>query len=371
MVHNISSLEYIEVNSELEALLLESRLIKKFKPFFNIAAKDDKSPYYIHITGEAYPRPEINHLAKGAVAGPFLNHLIPRRILLHLRHIASYCQAKRPVKKPCFYSHLGLCQPCPGISSDPDSQKAYLQNIRRLKNLLSGNFTRVKIQLQTSMDHYSKDLDYEKAARYRDYMNALSRLLETPVTPDEYLENPNLISDRRQMALNNLHLVLKPYFPQLVLHRMEMIDIAHLAGQSASGSLVVALDGQLTHRQYRHFNIRSAPTDSDVDMIAEVLERRLKRSDWPKPDLIVLDGGKPQLSVLSRKTYFINHESEIPIIALAKKFENLVIPVRDGYREISLPSNHHGLMLLEQLRDEAHRFSRRLHHLRRSKSLTA
>lgn len=313
-------------------MLLESRLIKKFQPPYNISSKDDKSPYYIHLTTDKFPRPLINHQSLKAVAGPFLNGYVPRKILRSFRHTAPYCTTPHPLR-PCLYSHLGLCHPCPG---DPQTKvKDYLLNISRLKRLLRGQFKQV-------MRQAIKDLDFETASALRD-------LLHQPISPDEYLVNPNLTADRRQESLTALQSVLG-YWP---LTRIECFDISNLSGVSATAAMTVAIDGEISPRHYRHFTIRSQNTPNDVAMLAEVLSRRLKRADWPIPDLIVLDGGKSQLSIVNWT---------IPTIALAKREE--IIHTVDN-KDIKLPKDHPGLQLLQQLRDEAHRFSRRLHHMHR------
>lgn len=332
LVSQIKSLEHIEVSSEIEALLLESRLIRKFKPQYNIVSKDDKSPYFIHLTAEKFPRPVINHEQKNALAGPFLNSFTARKILNELRRITPFCTAKNP-SKPCFYSHLGLCKPCPG---DPETTPAkYKTNIFRLKKLLRGEFKQV-------MSQAVKNLDFETAATIRD-------LNQKTVSPEEYLVNPNLISDRHQEALQALHLALGTW----PLVRIEMYDIANLSGTAATGAMTVALNGEVNPRYYRHFTIHSSGPN-DVGMLQEMLTRRLKRIDWPKPDLIVLDGGKSQLSIANWS---------VPTIALAKREE--IIFTTDG-QQIKLDKHNPGLQLLQRLRDEAHRFSRRLHHKHRS-----
>lgn len=359
LVQNLTSLEHIQVNSELEALLLESRLIQKFQPPYNIAAKDDKSPYYIHLTSENYPRPLINHQPQLALAGPFLNRLIPSRILRQLRHVAPFCTAPRPVNRPCLYSHLGLCHPCPGTQP---SFALYRQNTTRLRRLLRGQFAAVVTDLKKHMITYSKNQQYEKAAAAKKSLTALEYLLHTPVSPDEYIVNPNLVSDTRQAALSALLTQLAPHLPQLTsLNRIEFFDNAHLAGAAPTSAMTVALNGQVTPKNYRHFHIQAAAA-SDVHMMQEVLTRRLKRSDWPSPQLIVLDGGLAQLSVI----HVLTPLSLPPIIALAKRQETLYFP--DGH-SLQLPPDHPGLQLLMHLRDEAHRFSRRLHHHRRSRTL--
>lgn len=217
----------------------------------------------------------------------------------------------------------------------------------------------------------SKRQNYEAAGQIRDQINHLEQLLQTPVLPEEYLVNPNLVDDKRQEALQALQAVLLPLSspPKLggetprgegVFRRIEMYDIANLAGKAATGAMTVATDGQLNSKYYRHFTIKGQDSPNDVAMMQEMLERRLKNTDWPKPDLIVLDGGMTQLSI----TKSLN--AQCPIISLAKQDEIIFLP--DG-TQIKLARSNPGLKLLQVLRDEAHRFSRRLHHKHRAQVL--
>lgn len=325
LVAHIASVDHIEVGSEIEALLLESRLIKKFRPHYNIADTDGTSPYYIHLSREKFPKPLVNHISSGAMAGPFLTGLVPRRILNTFRRIVPY-----HTESPCFYRHLGLCHPCP---DDPATSPAqYLKNISGLRQLLRGQFRPV-------MRQAVKSQNFEAAAVLRD-------LLYKPTSPEEYVTNPNLLADRRREALESLRLAIG-YWP---LARIEMYDVAHLAGTAATGAMTVAIDGQLSPSHYRHFTLPSG--NNDVARLKEMLTRRLK-TGWPLPDLIVLDGGKSQLSIINW---------DIPTIALAKQDETIYTLSS----QIKLPRTHPGLQLLQRLRDAAHRFSRRLHHKHRS-----
>jgi excinuclease ABC subunit C len=382
LVGQIKSIEYIEVGSEIEALLLESKLINRFKPPYNIASKDDKSPYYIHLTKELFPRPTINHEPSTAFAGPFLSGWVARKILGYFRRIAPFCTASRPVRRPCLYSHLGLCNPCPG---DPKTDRQiYLKNISRLKNLLQGKFSHVLTGLKKQMQVSSKDQDFEAAAELRDKISHLEQLLHAPVLPEEYLANPNLVDDKRREALDALYkaLTTSPLNPLLnsggenegggVLHRIEMYDIANLSGTAPTGAMTVAINGQANSKFYRHFTIKTKSTPDDVTMMREMLQRRLKNTDWPKPDLIVLDGGMPQLSIFTNKVSPLNVRGvaagggDIPVVALAKQEEIIFKPTGE---QIKLDRDNPGLKLLQVLRDEAHRFSRRLHHKHRSQVL--
>jgi excinuclease ABC subunit C len=212
------------------------------------------------------------------------------------------------------------------------------------------------------MSSASQAENYTKAAAVRDQLRALNQLLTTPVLAEEYLVNPNLVDDQRQLALTSLHELLHPFFPNLTnLTRIETYDIAHLSGTSATGSMVVAQSGLPNPDLYRHFKIKHAKSDSDVAMLAEILSRRFQNPSWPTPDLVVLDGGLPQLTSVPHT---------VPTIALAKHHETLVVPTPNGHQELTLDLSHPGLRLLMHLRNEAHRFSRRLHHRLRGKIIS-
>ena len=300
LVAEISTLEHIEVTSEVEALLLESRLIKKFRPAFNIAAKDDKSPYYIHITKEVFPRPVINHVSTHSVAGPFLSGYLARKLLKHFRQITPYCLAPRPVRRPCFYSHLGVCDPCPGSQLTPPQILRYRRNISRLRRLLSGQFAHVASELKKTMAESARRLDYEQATVDRDHLAALDYLFQLAIPPEEYLLNPNLAVDLRHQAIASLQSALDSVHLHLPsLQRIELFDVAHLRGDSATAAMTVCLAGDLTPAHYRHFTIKTAKSNSDVAMLAEALQRRRMRSDWPPADLIILNGGLHPLFLLN------------------------------------------------------------------------
>lgn len=345
LVSQIQSIEYIEVNSEIEALLLELKLIKKFMPKYNIASKDDKSPYYIHITKAIYPKPVVNHIADGSIAGPFLSGYVAKNILRQFRKIAPYCTSIHP-EKPCLYTHLGLCDPNP---------IQYKKNITKLKKLLRGEFSKVRSDLSLSMNTASKFQDFELASKIRDKIRNLDYLLLKPVSADDYIVNPNLVDDKRQEALRALELA----FSIQELVRIEMYDISNLSGTSATGAMTVAINGQITPREYRHFTINTDELN-DVSMMKEMLTRRLNRVDWPKPDMIVLDGGMPQLSITKSLNF------KCPIFSLAKQDE-IIFDIHGN--QLRLERSNPGLQLLQRLRDEAHRFSRRLHHKHRSATI--
>lgn len=189
----------------------------------------------------------------------------------------------------------------------------------------------------------SKKRDFETAATYRDQLQVLSQL--HPMVDTDELEHHT----RATTGLRQLQTMFKL---QGLPARIEGYDIANLQGHQATGSMVVLVHGKPEPSQYRHFKINSlTTTPNDPAMIAQVISRRLHHPEWGRPDLILVDGGKPQINAATNIT-------NIPVIGLAKKQETLIFK----NQPIQLPKNSLALQLLQTLRDEAHRFSRRLHH---------
>lgn len=382
MINDAEEISYIKVDNELEALLLEAKLIKYFLPKYNIIAKDDKHPLYIQITKEEFPR--ITTLRKTdlklrksiATYGPFPSSTNVKSVLKMLRRTIPFSDHKLG-KQPCLYSQIGLCNPCPNeINSEANIEKRlllkkiYKSNIRHIKAILDGKIDKVKNDLETQMDALSKLEKYEEAAAIRNKIRRLEYITNPNSLPDSYLENPNLYDDQRSKESKELLQILRKYkLPIHKLKRIECYDIAHLQGASATASMVTFVNGEAEKKYYRHFRIYQKKSQDDYASMKEVAERRIKHlSDWGRPDLIIVDGGKGQLSV------FLNEfiEEKIPIIGLAKKFETLVIPVNylgsKTFKEHRLEKGS-ALNLVQRLRDEAHRFARVYHHKLIEKSL--
>lgn len=383
MISEADSISFIQVTSELEALLLEARLIRKYMPQYNIAAKDDKHPLYILITKEKYPR--VITARKGgdkipnlAFFGPFPASNNVRTVLRMLRRIFPFSDHKIG-SRGCLYSHIGLCKPCPNEienlktpSERVNARKIYLQNIRRIKAVLSGKFDGVKKELGREMDLLSKGQKYEEAAEIRNKIKSLDYITQPQIPTEFFMQNPNLYEDIRRRELKDLSKILNRFSMNVgSLARVECFDIAHLAGTNPTASMVTFVKGDADKEFYRHFKIRQTKGGSDVDSLREVIKRRINHlADWGKPDVIIVDGGKPQVSVFVREL----QDYGIPVVGLAKRFETLVIPVRDGatlnLKEYKVPRGN-ALNFVQRIRDEAHRFARRYHHALISKELVS
>lgn len=362
MMSEADKMTYLEVTSDLESLLLEADQVRKYKPKYNILLKDDKHALYIVITREEFPRVLAvrklfsNNYPIISSFGPFPNSTNVKTILKLIRKIFPYSDHKIG-KKPCLYSHLGQCNPCPNIINDKLQKTNYKKNIRNVKLVLSRKFNVVRNGLEKEMNDLSRQLRYEEASVLREKIKALDYITQERIDTQEFLQNPNLVEDRRSDELENLSKLVQVGN----LHRIECYDISHLAGVSATASMVVLIDGEKENSEYKHFKVRQENGQSDYDSMREIANRRLKHlSDWGKPDLIIVDGGLGQVKIF----HGVFKDSGIPVVGIAKHPDRLIFP--DG-RKIRLQKEV--LNLVSRIRDEAHRFARRYHHLLLSKKL--
>ncbi len=362
---------------EQNHMTAQEKLNKKHQPVFNILLKDDKSFLYIGITDEEFPR--VLALRKTEIAvtklkyifGPFPSARTVRLVLRMVRKIFPYCTQSPKIKKACFYSHLNLCRPCPALIRTKTKKdylllkKDYLTNIKNLVRLLKGEIKPLLQKLQKEMINFSQKQEYEKAQRVKKQIQALEYITKPYYQINAFLTNPNFVYEERSKTLTALYLFLKPYLPQLNFpRRIEGIDIANIAGYYAAGSLVVFLDGYQQPDLYRRFKIKTAGPN-DPAMIREVLLRRLKHQEWPYPDLMLIDGGKPQVGQAVKVL-----PPTIPVVGLAKKLETIVVFSQGRFSQIKLKKEEKALQLLQAIRDEAHRFAQSYHQILRKQILT-
>ncbi|MDP1723012.1 MAG: GIY-YIG nuclease family protein [Candidatus Gottesmanbacteria bacterium] len=387
LVPQISSIQTIATDSEFDALLLEAHLIREFMPKYNSIAKDDKSPLYIAITfEELLPRIILTRKTtidswkshpKRAIFGPFQSGRIARRLLLSVRHSIPFCSQKQRNGNPCFYTHIGLCDPCPSlISKMPEGigkaqlLRRYKHNIRRVALVLSGQASKVRIELTHAMNARAGVMAYEEAGEIKKQVDALDMLLTHIFDPSVYTDGASQPSHIHETRLTDLVRVLSGAGMTLTsLKRIECIDISTIQGSWSTGSLVVFTDGIPDTGQYRRFRIKLGGKPNDVGMMTEVITRRFGHAEWPNPNLLIVDGGKPQVKgALNALSGFSN----IPIIGLAKRFEEIIIPSGNPsspfFSTIRLETSRPALQILQHIRDEAHRFAKKYHTSLRSLS---
>ncbi len=339
MVNNATSLTMVRVNSELEALLLEAKLIHKFQPKYNSTAKDDKHPLYITITNDEFPR--VVTTRRDGSYGPFPSSNNVRQVLKSLRRIFPYSDHKVG-KRACLYSQIGLCNPCPNEIKDEGSKMKYLKNIKNIKAILGGKIGKVKNSLEKEMKKLAEEQKFEEASAIRNQITRLAYITQSRIPSERFLENPNLVEDIRVEELKSLKKILN----LKRLRRIECYDVSHLAGVKAAASMVVFTNGEADKNEYRHFRVRQKNSQSDLDSLREISKRRAKNT-WPKPDLIIVDGGVEQVKAFA---------SKVPVVGIAKNPDRLIV----GKQKICLTGP--ALNLVQKLRDEAHRFARRYHH---------
>lgn len=385
LVEKIAKIEIIKTAGEFDALLLEAKLIHDLQPHYNSLAKDDKSPIYILLTtDEELPRVLLVRKtglpatkSHGPVIfGPFQSSWVTRELLRRSRRIIPFCTQKERNGKPCFYTHLHLCDPCPSvIIKMPDSPLRkkevlrYRRNIMRLKALLSGKSTNVRLELEKDMRLAAKNNLFEEAQLIKGELESLSGIESARFDPTMYLTRVQLADDANLEEITQLLKILQPYYPDLQnLTRIECIDISNISGTLSTGSLVVLTDGLIDTHEYRKFRIRRKETPNDTAMVSEVVNRRMKHHEWPKPDLLVIDGGKGQVSAAVESLNSL--KLDIPVIGLAKRFEEIVVPLNGDFKVIRISPTSPAIHLLQRIRDEAHRFARNYHLLLRSKAFT-
>lgn len=336
LTERINHISFHTTESALEALFLEANLIKQHQPFFNIKGLDDKSFLHIIITKEQYPRvllarpTDAEFDQPSEVFGPYLNARAARVAIEVVRRIFPFNHYAGRAVRPCL-----TCQmtPYPTVCTGELPLPEYKEILRQLRLFLKGKKHMVIRQLEKQMAAAAKLENYEQAAKFRDRAMAL-----------RHIEDIALLSKKINFSgtLTNGE--------GIIPHRVEAYDISNISGQYAVGSMVVFTDGEVDKSQYRKFRIRTVHSPNDVDMLREVLQRRFRHHEWPFPDLILVDGGKGQVSIAMKmlQTYELN----IPIVGFAKG------PTRKGEKLIfSQPLVGYSLDLFRQLRDEAHRFA--------------
>jgi len=354
LVANIRDVDVIETNSEAEALILEASLIKEYQTKYNVELRDDKTYPYIEVTGEKFPRVAIVRPRQKNLSskyyGPYVEVTLVREALNIIRKIFHFRVCEPFPKKECLDFHIGLCD---GPCIQKISEKDYQRNIRNVILILEGKKDELYRTLKSEMEALSRENYFEEAARVRDQLRAIGALYSGSPDVNYYKE-----AEQLQRAFN------LPRMPE----RIECFDISNIMGNQSVGSMVSFLAGRPDKSHYRRFRIREVSGIDDFKMIAEVVRRRysrLQKEGLPFPDLVMIDGGKGQLSAACEELHKL--AVNIPVISLAKREEEVFLP---GKRNpVRLGRESLGLKLLQRVRDEAHRFAVAYHRNLRGKNV--
>ncbi len=364
--------DYIETASEVEAFILDSRMIKDLQPHYNVRLKANQNCPLLEMTwGEDFPRVYVTRERghKGSrYYGPFVGTKDLRAALQSLapafrfRTCTKAIRAEDPrlrFNRPCLRYHIGRCTaPCSGLVS----RKEYRAGMRRLVMFLRGKKDDVLKALREKMERASKRLEFEDAARYRDSARAIEALdrkgsLSDGIEPDAPTIDPRASAQKLGELLGL----------EGGAETIEGIDIANLGGKEAVGSVVTFAGGSPLKGGYRRFRIKTVEGMDDYAMVREVVARRyrrLKREKGPVPDVVLIDGGMGHLRA-AREALAKARVKPKALVSLAKKDERLYVLGRK--RALRIPRTSPALKLAQFVRDEAHRFAQHYHHILRRK----
>lgn len=402
LVDEISDTDWITVETELDALFLESEMVKRYMPRYNVLLRDDKSQLFIRIPfQDAYPSVTFTRGPQDDGAryyGPYYNGWAVKKALRYLRKVFPYSTHERMPNKLCLQYHLGLC---PGVEAQKTTSADYYKTLKKLERYLKGERKTLIKELQKEMKQFAAEHKYEQATVLR------NRLLDL-----KQLGNQIIFSDREFMdiskdqGLSGLQRLLQlPDVPR----RIEGYDISHMSGTNNVASMVVATNGLADKSQYRKFKMQLGG-NNDFGHINETIKRRFsdRHHDWKRPDLLLIDGGKgqlgsaldalealkiniPAIGLAKRDEQIVLHTSRSNVSldinaikawqreddpfkephimplggkALESKYVNLYVPsdpigvdAAEDYVLVTLPKNSHIVKLLQRIRNESHRFA--------------
>jgi len=355
LMQRVVDVEVTTTAAEAEALILESQLIKRHQPRYNVAFRDDKTYPLLKLTAEPFPRLVVTRRRKDDGAryfGPYADAGLVRQALQFFRRVFPLRTCRTFPSSPCLEYHLGQClAPCVGYIP----AAAYQRIVADLVAFLEGKREGLLRDLARRMKRAAADQRFEEAARVRDQIEALTSVI--------------VAKEKSALAgpLEQLQAVLKlPTVPR----RIEAVDISNIHGTHAVGSLVTFVDGRPYKAHYRRFKIKTVRGIDDYQMMREVIQRRYTGSlseVLPWPDLILVDGGKGQLQAVLAELAALGRS--IPTIGLAKQEEHIFVPDRRG--PIVLLPTSPVLHLVQRLRDEAHRVAIGYHRRLRQRPVTA
>ncbi|MBQ6414109.1 GIY-YIG nuclease family protein [Candidatus Saccharibacteria bacterium] len=390
LVAEIADTDWIVVDTEMDALFLESEMIKRYMPKWNILLRDDKTVSYVRVSmGDEVPYVSFTRTPmddKAVYVGPFYGKSAVEKAVRILRRVFPYYNKPYTGRKT-LDTDLGLT---PGIEIDKCTPRDYKRNLRKLIRYLEGDREKLIRDLEKTMKDEAAKGNYELAAEARDQLFGLKELKKKIVFSDkEFLD---ISSDQ---ALRQLQEILRLAQPP---RRIEGYDISHQSGENTVGSMVVFINGVAARDEYRKFKIRTSRND-DLKSMKEMISRRLKHREWDFPDLIILDGGITQVNAILP----LVEPYGIPVIGRDKSGDHtrnaevrLVIPkvpnrghpepgkarlsaetpvatgVSDAGRDwelLELPEGSHIARLVARIDEEAHRFAITYHSLLKRKSM--
>ncbi len=347
MIHEVTNIKWISTDSVLEAIILEGDYIKKYRPKYNIDWRDDKSWNYLVITKEKFPKllamreHEMKQKKQEAlkkyknIFGPFPN-LNTKATLKILQKIFKYSTCAPNQPRPCFNNQIGLCL---GVCTNEITPQNYNKKvILPLILFLKGQKKNLLKKIKNEMKIAAKKHNFEEAGRLRDQIWSLQKI--------------------QDIAILNKDFVIENTPKEKKTIRIEGYDISNLGASGKVSSLVVFNTDGPIKSEYKKFNIKTVSGQSDVDCLKEVLTRRFNHWEWMLPDIILVDGGKPQVN--AARQILDEEKMNLPIVGIAKgptrKKNEFHFSAKEGNEE-TIKWTMQNQNLLIKVRDEAHRFA--------------
>ncbi|MDR0397577.1 MAG: excinuclease ABC subunit UvrC [Candidatus Nomurabacteria bacterium] len=355
LVAETTTTDWVEVETELDALFLESEMVKRYMPKWNILLRDDKSHTYVRIDTKS-PLPTIGYtrepLDDGAeYFGPYYGGAPIKKAMRQLRRVFPYYLQLPNAKHSQLERQLGLE---PGVEVGRTTLAEYKQNLRKLVKVIQGGRVAILRELEHDMKAAAKEQNFERAAALRNQVRNLQALQKQILFGDkEFLD---ISKDQALVELRDLLRLTK------LPARIEGFDVSHQGGKNVVASMVVFKNGASSRADYRKFKIKLQRNDDTASM-REVITRRLQHlDDWGKPDLVIIDGGAGQLGAVAellsaKKIPFMgrnksgNHGRNATTQTLAPN------PTGGGFHTLSVAQDGHIVKLLARIDEEAHRFA--------------
>ncbi|MFC1674641.1 GIY-YIG nuclease family protein [Candidatus Omnitrophota bacterium] len=365
LVSKTAGIEYRVTRSEHQARMLEASLVRELQPHYNIDLKDDKSFPVVRFSGEKFPLVSIcrTHSLKGAQGevylGPFTDAKALRSTLKAMRRVFGFRSCKSLPKKPCLYYRLKLC-PAPCIGKI--SAMAYGETMKQIQLFLESKYEDLIDRLSARMQRAARAHRFEEAGRIRDQIRTLSVAGETG---GKFWRQTKGVRSGCRTEVEDLKRLLR--LKRLPL-RIEAFDISNISGKEACGSMVSFYLGSPDKDNYRRFRIKTVHSVDDYAMLREVIFRRyfrVARERLILADLALIDGGRAHLLTAAGQIKGLG--LKIPVASIAKEKENIYILAKST--PIRLKNDTPALNLIRRIRDEAHRFAIKYHHLLRRKKL--
>lgn len=351
MVEQALRVEVTETDSVLEALILETNLIRSHKPHFNTRSKDDKSYNHLVITNDEWPRVLVvrgkdltEQFEENEIKyefGPFPSGALFREALKIIRRLFKYYDTKNPVKKEKSSFAKGKIDfnRQIGLYPNEDNKAEYMKTIRHIKLFFEGKKHQLVKELEKEMQQLAKEEKFEEANIVKKRIFALNHIQDVALIKDD----SRIYRDEKRI-------------------RIEAYDIAHLQGEEMVGVMTVVDGGEAANSEYRKFKVRTVQSSNDPAALKEVLQRRLKHPEWPFPQIIVVDGNAVQKRTAEAAIRAAG--LVIPVVAVVKndkhKPERLI-----GQKKL-LDVHKHGILLANA---ESHRFAINYHRERKRKKL--